>query len=109
MDSLYNENHIWGRLFRKFMDLFPQATKPTKKLLALFLIGQLCTEHFISVRNLHKTFLSSVCGKKLNSYYHVLSNDKIANTQIRQIYHHGVLGSYGLESGLCSRKVVKCC
>lgn len=37
MDSLYNENHILGRLFRKFMDLFPQATKPTKKLLALFL------------------------------------------------------------------------
>ena len=24
-------------------------------------------------------------------------------------YHHGVLGSYGLESGLCSIKVVKCC
>ena len=45
MDSLYNENHILGRFFRKFMDLFPQATKPTKKLLALFLIGQLCTEH----------------------------------------------------------------
>ena len=64
MDSLYNENHIWGRLFRKFMDLFPQATKTTKKLLALFLIGQLCTEHFTSVRNLHKTFLSSVCDKK---------------------------------------------
>ena len=74
-----------GRLFRKFMDLFPQATKPTKKLLALFLIGQLYTEHFTSVRNLHKTFLSSVCDKKLNSYYHALSNDKIANTQIRQI------------------------
>ena len=85
MDSLYNENHIFGRLFRKFMDLFPQATKPTKKLLALFLIGQLCTEHFTSVRNLHKTFLSSVCDKKLNSYYYALSNDKIANTQIRQI------------------------
>ena len=85
MDSLYNENHIWGRLFRKFMDLFPQATKPTKKLLALFLIGQLCTEYFTSVRNLHKTFLSSVCDKKINSYYHALSNDKIANTQIRQI------------------------
>ena len=64
MDSLYNENHIWGRLFRKFMDLFPQANKPTKKLLALFLIGQLCTEYFTSVRNLHKTFLSSVCDKK---------------------------------------------
>ena len=64
MDSLYNANHIWGRLFRKFMDLFPQATKPTKKLLALFLIGQLCTEYFTSVRNLHKTFLSSVCDKK---------------------------------------------
>ena len=85
MDSLYNENHILGRLFRKFMHLFPQATKPTKKLLALFLIGQLCTEHFTSVRNLHKTFLSSVCDKKLNSYYHALSNDKIANTQIRQM------------------------
>ena len=85
MDSLYNENHIWGRLFRKFMDLFPQATNSTKKLLALFLIGQLCTEHFTSVRNLHKTFLSSVCDKKLNSYYHALSNDKIANTQIRQM------------------------
>ena len=85
MDSLYSENHIWGRLFRKFMDLFPQATKTTKKLLALFLIGQLCTEYFTSVRNLHKTFLSSVCDKKINSYYHALSNDKIANTQIRQI------------------------
>ena len=80
MDSLYNENHILGKLFRKFMHLFPQATKPTKKLLALFLIGQVCTEHFTSVRNLHKTFLSSVCDKKLNSYYHALSNDKIANT-----------------------------
>ena len=57
MDSLYNENHIWGRLFRKFMDLFPQAIKPTKKLLALFLIGQLCTEHFISVCNLQKLFI----------------------------------------------------
>ena len=56
MDSLYNENHIFGRLFRKFMDLFPQETKPTKKLLALFLIGQLYTEHFTFVRNLHKTF-----------------------------------------------------
>ena len=64
MDSLYNENHILGRLFRKFMHLFPQATKPTKKLLALFLIGQLWTKHFTSVRNLHKTFLSSVCDKK---------------------------------------------
>ena len=63
MDSLYNENHILGKLFRKFMHLFPQATKPTKKLLALFLIGQLCTEHFTSVRNLYKTFLSSVCKK----------------------------------------------
>ena len=64
MDSLYNENHIWGRLFRRFMDLFQQATKPTKKLLALFLIGQLCTEYFTSIRNLHKTFLSGVCDKK---------------------------------------------
>ena len=54
-------------------------------MLALFLIGQLCTKHFTSVRNLHKTFLSSVCDKKLNSYYHALSNDKIANTQIRQM------------------------
>ena len=67
------------------MDLFPQATKPTKKLLALFLIGQLCKEHFTSVRNLHKTFLSNVCDKKLNSYYHALSNDKLANSQIRQM------------------------
>ena len=29
--------------------------------------------------------MSSVCDKKLNSYYHALSNDKIANTQIRQM------------------------
>ena len=83
MGSLYNENHILGRFFRKFMDLFPQAIKPTKKLLASFLIGQLYTEHFTSIRNLHNTFLSSVCGKKLNSYYHALSSDKLANAQIR--------------------------
>ena len=56
MDPLYNENHIWGRLFRKFMDLFPQANKKKKKLLALLLIGKLGTEHFTSARNLHKTF-----------------------------------------------------
>ena len=85
MNSLYNENHILGRLFIKFMDLFPQTTKPTKKLLALFLIGQLYTEHFTSVRNLHKTFLSNVCDKKLNSYYRALSNDKLANTKMRQM------------------------
>ena len=85
MSSLYNENHILGRLFIKFMDLFPQTTKPTKKLLALFLIGQLYTEHFTSVRNLHKTFLSNVCDKKLNSYYRALSNDKLANTKMRQM------------------------
>ena len=65
MDSLYNENHIWGRLFRKFMDLFPQAIKPTKKLLTLFLIVQLCTEHFISVCNLHKTFYQMYVTKSL--------------------------------------------
>ena len=92
MDSLYNENHIWGRLFRKFMDLFPQAIKPTKKLLALFLIGQLYTEHFTSVRNLHKTFFSNVCDKKLNSYYRALSNDKLANSQIRQMLASTSLG-----------------
>ena len=34
---------------------------------------------------MHKTFLSFVCDKKLNSYYHALSNDKLANSQIRQI------------------------
>ena len=65
MNSLYNENHILGRLFIKFMDLFPQATKPTKKLLALFLIEQLCTEHFTSVRNFHKTFYQMYVTKSL--------------------------------------------
>ena len=65
MNSLYNENHIGGRLFIKIMDLFPQATKPTKKLLALFLIGQLCTEHFTSVRNFHKTFYQMYVTKSL--------------------------------------------
>ena len=108
MDSLYNENHILGKLFRKFMHLFPQATKPTKKLLALFLIGQLCTEHFTSVRNLHKTFLSSVCDKKLNSYYHALSNDKIANTQIRQMLAKMSLG-WLYNPTLPRRKCLKPC
>ena len=65
MSSLYNENHILGRLFIKFMDLFPQATKPTKKLLALFLIVQLYTEHFTSVRNFHKTFYQMYMTKSL--------------------------------------------
>ena len=65
MNSLYNENHILGRLFIKFMDLFPQATKPTKKLLALFLIGQLYTEHFTSIRNLHSTFYRAYVIKSL--------------------------------------------
>ena len=85
MGSLYNENHIFGRLFIKIIDLFHNQPSLQKKLIALFLIGQLCTEHFTSVRNLHKTFLSSVCDKKLNSYYHALSNDKIEKTQIRQM------------------------
>ena len=73
------------------MDLFPQATKPIKNLLILFLIVQLCTEHFTSVRNLHKTFLSNICDKKLNSYYHALLSDKLANTQIRQMLASTVL------------------
>ena len=76
MNSLYNENHILGRLFKKFMDLFPQATKPTKKLLALFLIGQLCKEHFTSVRNLHKTFYQMYVTKSLTvtiTHFQVIS------------------------------------
>ena len=64
MNSLYNEHHILGRLFIKFMDIFPQANKPTHKLLILFLIGQLCTEHFTSVRNLHKLCFDSWYAKK---------------------------------------------
>ena len=79
MDSLYNENHILGRLFRKFMDLFPQATKPTKKLLALFLIGQLCTEHFTSVRNLHKTFYQMYVIKSLTV---TIMHFQVTNLQI---------------------------
>ena len=67
MNSLYNENHIWGSLFIKFMDLFPQATKPTQKLLALFLIGQPYTEHFTSVRNLHNTFYRAYVIKSLTA------------------------------------------
>ena len=31
MDSLYNENHILGRLFRKFMDLFPREFDTSKR------------------------------------------------------------------------------
>ena len=75
MNSVYNENHILGRLFIKFMDLFPQATKPTKKLLALFLIGQLCPEHFTSVRNLHKTFF----------FFYVIKNSIVTTTHFQMI------------------------
>ena len=46
MNSLYNENHILGRLFIKFMDLFPQSTKPTKKI-ARFVLNR---------TTMHRTF-----------------------------------------------------
>lgn len=84
MDSLYNENHIFGSLFKIFDKLFSQITKSTRESLTLFLIGLLFTEHFTSVRNLHKNFLSKVCNKSLNSYYYAISNNKINNTFIRQ-------------------------
>lgn len=84
MDSLYNENHILGKLFKIFDELFSQATKSTRKSLTLFLIGLLFTEHFASMRNLHKNFLSIICHKSLNSYYYAISNDKINNIFIRK-------------------------
>ena len=84
MESLYNENSIIGSLFKIFNKIFLQATKPTRNLLAIFLIGLLANEHFLSVRNLHHTALSQICNKSLNSYYHALSTEKITNDFIRQ-------------------------
>ena len=84
MESLYNENSIIGSLFKIFNKIFLQATKPTRNLLTIFLIGLLANEHFLSVRNLHHTTLSQICNKSLNSYYHALSNEKITNAFIRQ-------------------------
>ena len=84
MESLYNENSIIGSLFKIFNKIFLQATRPTRNLLTIFLIGLLANEHFLSVRNLHHTVLSQICNKSLNSYYHALSSEKITNAFIRQ-------------------------
>ena len=84
MTSLYTENSVIGRLLTIFSSLFPAATRPTRHLLAWFLVGQLALESAPSVRCLYGQFLSKQTDASLNSYYRALGNGLITDASIRQ-------------------------
>ena len=84
MTSLYIEKSVIGRLLTIFSSLFPDATRPTRHLLAWLLIAQLALESAPSVRCLFRQFLSKQTNASLNSYYHALGNGLVTDASIRQ-------------------------
>ena len=70
----YTENFVIGRLLTIFSSLFSSAMRPTRHLLAWFLISQLALESAPSVRCLFRQFLSKQMDASLNSYYRALGN-----------------------------------
>ena len=84
MTSLYTEKSVIGRLLTIFSSLFPDATRPTRHLLAWLLIAQLALESAPSVRCLFRQFLSKQTDASLNSYYRVLGNGLVTDASIRQ-------------------------
>ncbi len=82
--SLYTEKSVIGRLLTIFSSLFSSATRPTRHLLAWFLIAQLALESAPSMRCLFRQFLSKQTDASLNSYYRALSNGLVTDVSIRQ-------------------------
>ena len=87
MTSLYPEKSVISRLLTIFSSLFPSATRPTRHLLAWFLIAQLDLESAPSVRCLFRQFLSKQTDASLNSYYRALGNGLVmdASLENRQV------------------------
>ena len=84
MTSLYPEKSVISRLLTIFSSLFPSATRPTRHLLAWFLIAQLDLESAPSVRCLFRQFLSKQTDVSLNSYYRTLGDSLVTDASIRQ-------------------------
>ena len=91
MISLYTEKSVIGRLLTIFSSLFRSATRPTRYLLAWFLMGQLALESAPSVRCLYRQFLSKQTDASLNSYYRALGNGLVTDASIRQALAEHVL------------------
>jgi len=83
MNLLYTENSIIGRLFQFFLEYFPDATRPTQKLLAWFLLAYVTLETVPSIRYMHRHFLSSVSPSSLNCYYRALANHRVDDSSLR--------------------------
>lgn len=83
MNSLYLENLIIGRLFRFFSQYFSAAIRPTQFLLTGLVIAQLALQGFLSLRFLHRNFLSQVTHRYLNNYYRALRNEAVTSCSLR--------------------------
>ena len=91
MTSLYTETSVIGRLLKIFSSLLRSATRPTRHLLAWFLLGQLALESAPSVRCLYRQFLSRQADAPLNDYFHAIASKHLTDASIRQALARRVL------------------
>jgi len=73
METLYQKARTIKRLKEYFQPYLSLLTQPSGTKLFLILLAMLSMQFVTSIRNIYNWFLSGICDKSLNSYYHLLS------------------------------------
>jgi len=73
MEKLYQNARTIKRLKEYFQPYLSLLTQPSGTKFFLILLAMLSMQFVTSVRNIYNWFLSGICDKSLNSYYHLLS------------------------------------
>ena len=77
METLYQSAPTIKSLKEYFQPYLHLLTKPSGTKLFLVLLAMLSMQFITSIRHMYKWFLSDICGRSLNSYYHLLSYTEI--------------------------------
>jgi len=73
METLYQNARTIKRLKEYFQPYLCLLTQPSGTKFFLILLAMLSMQFVTSIRNIYNWFLSGICNKSLNSYYHLLS------------------------------------
>ena len=78
MQSLYNEDHIIGKLWNLFSEIFLNETNPTWQHLFHLILSVFALDGFQSVRFNFEHFISEISSFELKSFYYTLNGSRIS-------------------------------
>lgn len=84
MNLLYTKSPVLDSLSRYFSSYFANLTRPTRQLLTNLLLGMVAMNGDVSIRSLHRGFLSRNSSSSLNSYYAACRNKRLDDRQMMQ-------------------------